>query len=44
MKQDILKKLEKNKSISGEILAREFNVSRTAIWKNIQLLKKDSYL
>ncbi|ANK62650.1 bifunctional biotin--[acetyl-CoA-carboxylase] synthetase/biotin operon repressor [Loigolactobacillus backii] len=30
--------------VSGEILAQRLNLSRTAIWKAIQQLKKDGYL
>lgn len=30
--------------VSGEVLARELNVSRTAIWKHIKSLRKDGYI
>ena len=39
---DILKKAE-GKFISGESIANNFNVSRTAIWKHIQKLKELGY-
>lgn len=41
----VLKKLEENKDefISGEKLAIELNLSRTAIWKAINTLKKEGF-
>lgn len=45
MKKQILKYLiEKDDFISGEELSNIFNVSRTAIWKHINNLKKEGYL
>lgn len=44
MKTKILYRLkEKNDFISGQELCDEFNVSRTAIWKAINNLKKEGY-
>ena len=44
MKEKILAILkERNDFISGQELCDSFNVSRTAIWKAIQSLKKDGY-
>lgn len=45
MKKLILKILEENKGtpISGGELARQLNVSRNAVWKNINSLKKEGY-
>ncbi len=44
MKNQILEKLKHNKEyISGEDLSKIFNVSRTAIWKHINELRKDGY-
>lgn len=44
MKYEILKLLkEKQEYISGEEIARTFNVSRTAVWKNISKLKAEGY-
>lgn len=45
VKTDVLRALEKNigKSISGEQLASELSISRAAVWKAINLLKKDGY-
>ena len=42
MKKLILKILEENKGtpISGGELARQLNVSRNAVWKNINSLKR----
>ncbi len=44
-KGNILKVLEQNigKSISGQELASTLNISRAAIWKSIQELRKDGY-
>ena len=44
MKGYLLKRLERSDYISGETLARELNVSRTAIWKNIKSLEKKGYV
>ena len=43
MKENILKYLEKNKYISGEILAKKLGISRVAIWKQIKKLKDLHY-
>lgn len=44
MKKQILDRLkEKQDYISGQELCNQFNVSRTAIWKAIQNLKKEGY-
>jgi BirA family transcriptional regulator, biotin operon repressor / biotin---[acetyl-CoA-carboxylase] ligase len=44
LKNLILEKLKHNKVyISGEELSRDFGVSRTAIWKHINELRKDGY-
>lgn len=44
-KEKVIRALEKEKGvyISGEMLARECNVSRNAIWKSISELKKNGY-
>ncbi len=45
MRNRILGELYKNKEnyISGEILAADLGVSRTAVWKHINILKKEGY-
>jgi BirA family biotin operon repressor/biotin-[acetyl-CoA-carboxylase] ligase len=43
MRDKILKLLKENEFISGEFLANKLNVSRTAIWKQINSLKKKGY-
>lgn len=44
MKNLILEKLKQNKEYtSGEELSKIFGVSRTAIWKHINILRKDGY-
>lgn len=43
MKENILKYLEKNKYVSGEILAEKLGISRVAIWKQIKKLKDLHY-
>ncbi|MDX8418270.1 biotin--[acetyl-CoA-carboxylase] ligase [Absicoccus intestinalis] len=45
LKQKILLELLSNpsQSISGQVLCKKYNVSRTAIWKAIQSLKQDGY-
>lgn len=42
---EILKILEKNKgrAVSGEQIAKELNLTRSAVWKNINHLKKEGY-
>lgn len=45
MKTHILKTLKSSTDyISGEDLSRELNVSRTAVWKNIKILKDEGYV
>lgn len=46
IKDRILEKLIKNKgeSVSGETLADELSVSRTAIWKHIKALRDEGYV
>ena len=43
MRQSILGVLKREKSVSGEEMGRRFNVSRTAIWKHINELRKKGY-
>ena len=45
MRKKVLQKLYKNKGnyISGEILAADLGVSRTAVWKHINILKREGY-
>ena len=44
MKHALLEKLRKNSNhVSGEDLSRSFNMSRSAIWKHIQELRKEGY-
>lgn len=45
LRSDILKELEANRHIdlSGQRLAEKFGVSRNAVWKAINLLKRDGY-
>lgn len=45
VKQSVLQKLEANrdKTLSGQDLARELNVSRTAVWKAVQALREEGY-
>lgn len=45
MRHEILKILREadGKAISGELLAKKFHVSRTAIWKHIEVLRKQGY-
>lgn len=45
MKDKLLKLLMENedKYLSGELLSEEFNVSRTAVWKQINSLRKEGY-
>lgn len=45
VKDQVLAALEKNKgtSISGEALANQMNVSRTAVWKAIKSLREEGY-
>jgi len=46
IKDKVLEKLIKNKGkpVSGEQLASELSVSRTAIWKHIRVLKDEGYM
>lgn len=46
LKESILAYLENSKgvSVSGERLAEEFEVSRSAVWKAIEALRKDGYI
>ncbi len=43
MKFDIIHLLNNKDFISGEIISKKFNISRTAVWKRIQTLKKLGY-
>lgn len=45
MKNKVLKLLKENSDgfVSGQYICEKLGVSRTAIWKNINLLKKDGY-
>lgn len=45
MRDKILEELYKNRGsyISGEVLATNFGVSRTAVWKHINILKEKGY-
>lgn len=45
LRKDILQYLLKNRDhySSGEQLAKQFDVSRTAVWKAVQALRKDGY-
>lgn len=44
MKEKILKILKENNDyISGEKISNILNVSRTAVWKNINSLKENGY-
>lgn len=42
-REHILSILKKNTIISGECIAEKLNISRTAVWKHIQQLKKKGY-
>ena len=42
-KSNILKLLKTNKIISGEDIGKALGISRTAVWKHIQVLKKKGY-
>lgn len=46
IKEEVLEKLIRNKGgpISGERLASEFSVSRSAIWKHINTLRDEGYM
>ena len=45
MKKRILEILKaKNEYISGQMLCEELGISRTAVWKNINSLKKEGYV
>lgn len=45
LKKQILKELlsASERYISGQALSRKLGISRTAVWKNIELLRKDGY-
>ena len=43
MKFDIIHLLDNKKFISGEKISKNLNISRTAVWKKIQDLKKLGY-
>ena len=43
MREKILEILEKGDFVSGEFLAKKLNVSRTAIWKQIEVLRDIGY-
>ncbi len=43
-KKFIIKILEEaSEPISGEVIAKKLGISRTAVWKNVQTLKKEGY-
>jgi BirA family biotin operon repressor/biotin-[acetyl-CoA-carboxylase] ligase len=42
-RKDILRVLRQGKPISGEMLAKEMGVSRTAVWKYINKLRLEGY-
>lgn len=42
-RNDILQLLKQNKVISGETIANSLHISRTAVWKHIQILQKKGY-
>jgi len=44
MRNKILRILEKNDFVSGEYLAKNLNVSRTTIWKQIKSFQKNGYV
>lgn len=45
MKKKILEILKKNEDYkSGQVLSEELGISRTAVWKNINSLKKEGYV
>lgn len=43
MREEILNLLKKQEFISGEYLAQQLEISRTAVWKHVQLLKNQGY-
>jgi BirA family biotin operon repressor/biotin-[acetyl-CoA-carboxylase] ligase len=43
MKLDVINLLDDKDFISGELISKKFNISRTAVWKQIQNLKKLGY-
>ena len=43
MKFDIVHLLNNKDFMSGEIISKRLNISRTAVWKKIQVLKKLGY-
>jgi BirA family biotin operon repressor/biotin-[acetyl-CoA-carboxylase] ligase len=44
MKFDIIHLLNNKDFISGEFISKKLNISRTAVWKQIQVLKKFGYI
>src|SRR5699024_3217566 len=40
----LAEKSSKNEFISGQVLSEKLNISRSAIWKHINELKKDGYI
>jgi len=43
VRESILKELKEQNHVSGEQLAKKFNISRTAIWKHVNELRKMGY-
>jgi len=43
MRELILKSLQEEKHISGEALGKRLNISRTAVWKHINELRRRGY-
>ena len=43
MRTAILKALQQEGHVSGEQLGRRFNISRTAVWKHVNELRKKGY-
>ena len=44
MREKILELLNQKDYISGESISKKLNISRTAVWKQINVLKKQSYI
>ena len=44
MREEILRLLRKGKTLSGEELSRRFGLSRTAVWKAVDALRRDGYV
>src|SRR5690625_6495116 len=40
----LAEKSSKNEFISGQVLSEKLNISRSAIWKHMNELKKDGYI